>query len=425
MLKYLRGVAMAAVLLAPPAYAQSAAPEPSEIAGLSRERLARLGAALQAAVASGRIPGAVALVARDGEIVFFEAIGFRDKAAGKSADANAPMARDAIFRIYSMTKPIASVAAMMLVEDGRMLLSDPVSKHLPELKGMKVAVEKPGPDGKPVLELVPALREMTIQDLLRHTAGLPYGSRGPSLARQAYLAAGLLDRNKSTADMLAKLATLPLVHQPGTTWEYGISTDVLGALIERVGGQPLDEFLAARILKPLGMSDTAFHVPEKNHGRIAEPLAADPDGGQPIRLLPVKEPPRFFGAGGGMVSTAEDYRRFTQMLLNGGEYGGVRLLSPKTVEYMTSDHAEGIARTANYFPGPAYGFGLGFAVRTLAGVHDQAGSIGDYHWSGYASTYFWIDPKERLIGIFMTQAPNSIYHFASLMRTIVYGAVVR
>jgi CubicO group peptidase (beta-lactamase class C family) len=424
MLKYLRNAALALALASgAPALAQSpapAAPESArEIAGLSLDRLARLPAVLQAAIERGRIPGAVVLVARDGKVALFEAVGFRDKAA------NAPMAKDAIFRIYSMTKPITSVGVMMLVEEGRVLLADPISKHLPELKGMRVGIEKPGADGKHALELVPALREMTVQDLLRHTSGLAYPTRRYPLIREAYIAVRPLDRDQTMAGMLAKIATLPLAHQPGTTWEYSISTDVLGALIERVSGRTLEEFVAARITKPLGMNDTGFVVPEPKHGRIAEPLPLDPDSKQRIQLIDVTKPVRFYSAGGAMVSTAADYLRFCQMLLNGGTLDGVRLLGRKTVEYMTSDHLPAIARTPDYFPGYGYGFGLGFAVRTEAGVDDTPGSVGDYYWSGYASTFFWVDPKERLIGVFMTQAPNAVDHYASLMRNIVYGAVLR
>lgn len=422
MLKYLR-IAALSVALAPaaPVFAQSQGTAPADIAGLSRARLQHLGTAVQAAVDRGHIPGAVVLVARDGQVAYFEAFGFRHKAAGTDG---APMTTDAIFRIYSMTKPIASVAAMMLVEDGRILLSDPVSKHLPELKGMKVGVQKPGPDGKPVLELVAARREMTVQDLLRHTSGLPYGSHGPSLVGRAYLAANVLDLDLSNAEMIARLASLPLMHQPGAVWEYGISTDVLGALIERVSGEPLGDFLARRLLKPLGMNDTGFHVQPEKHGRIAEPFANDPGSGWRIQLLPVTAPPRFHGAGGGMVSTAADYLRFATMLLNGGALDGARILSRKTVEYMTSDHLEPIPR-ADDDSGPAYGFGLGFAVRARAGAHDQPGSIGDFYWAGYASTFFWVDPQERLIALFMVQAPGVDYDFAALMRTVVYGAILR
>jgi CubicO group peptidase (beta-lactamase class C family) len=372
---------------------------------------------LRSDVNEGRIPGAVLLIARDGQVALFEAIGFRTRAAA-SAGANAPMQKDAIFRLYSMTKPIVSVAAMMLVEEGRLLLSDPVSKHMPELKGLKVGVEKPGADGKPELELVPAQREMTVQDLLRHTSGLTYGVFGRSLVKQTYLEARTLDADQTSGEFVAKLAKLPLAFQPGTTWEYSQSTDLLGMLIERVSGKPLDMFIEERILRPLGMKDAGFFVPEAQQGRLAE---AQPEGGKPQRLLDVSKRPTFLAGGHGMVSTASDYLRFATMLLNGGELDGVRLLSKKTVEFMTSNHLDGLSRG----PGPGYGFGLGFGVRVTAGTAAVPGSVGDYYWGGLGGTYFWVDPKERLIAILMLQAPNQRDYYRALIRDMVYAALVK
>jgi CubicO group peptidase (beta-lactamase class C family) len=397
----------------PCALAQTSA---REIAGLSQERLAKLVTVFRSDVDEGRIPGVVVLVARNGEVALFEAIGFRDRAAA------AKMEKDAIFRLYSMTKPIVSVAAMMLVEEGRMLLMDPVSKHMPELKGLKVGVEKPGPEGKPVLELVPSAREMTVQDLLRHTSGITYGIFGRSLVKAAYNELNPLDGKQTSGEMVAKFAKLPLAFQPGTTWDYGQSTDLLGVLVERVSGKPLDMFLDERILKPLGMKDAGFFVPAPNQGRIAE---AQPEGGKPQNLLAVKERPSFLAGGHGMVSTAADYLRFTTMLLNGGELDGVRLLSRKTVEYMTSDHLGTLSRGPAYSPGPGYGFGLGFAVRTNAGMAAMPGTVGDYYWGGLGGTYFWVDPKEKLIAILMLQAPSQRDYYRALFRDLVYAAMVK
>jgi CubicO group peptidase (beta-lactamase class C family) len=422
MLKYLRialapaALAAAALAFALPAAAQTAVTRQPDIAGLSQERLARLAAVFRADVAEGRIPGAVVLVARNGEIALFEAIGFRDRAA------NAPMPKDAIFRIYSMTKPMVSVAVMMLAEEGRLLLSDPVAKHMPELKGLKVGVEKPGPDGKPVLETVPAQREMTIQDLLRHTSGITYGIFGRSLVKQTYIEANTLDANQTSGELVAKFTKLPLAFQPGTAWDYGQSTDLLGVLVERISGQPLDMFLEQRILTPLGMKDAAFFVPEARRGRLAE---AQPEGGKPVRLLDVSKRPTFLAGGHGMVSTAADYLRFATMLLNGGTLDGVRLLSRKTVEYMTSDHVGALARGPAYAPGPGYGFGLGFGVRAQAGGSPLAGSVGDYYWGGLGGTYFWVDPKEKLIAILMLQAPSQRDYYRALFRNLVYAALVK
>jgi CubicO group peptidase (beta-lactamase class C family) len=400
---------------APRAFAETAAPKSAEIAGLSPERLQKLVSVFRSDVDEGRIPGVVVLVARDGQIALNEAIGFRDRAA------HAPMHKDAIFRLYSMTKPIVTVAAMMLVEEGKILLSDPVSKHMPELKGLKVGVEKAGPEGKPTLELVPA-REMTVHDLLRHTSGITYGVFGKSLVKQTYLDANTLDAKQTSGELVAKFAKLPLAFQPGTTWDYGQSTDLLGVLVERVSGKPLDMFVEERILKPLGMKDAGFFVPEAQKARLAE---AQPMGGKPQTLLDVSQRPAFLAGGHGMVATAMDYYRFSAMMLNGGELDGVRLLSKKTVEYMTSDHLGQLGRGPAYLPGPGYGFGLGFAVRTAPGLAAVPGSVGDYYWGGLGGTYFWIDPKEKLIAIMMLQAPAQREYYRMLFRDLVYAAVVK
>ena len=384
---------------------------PSATSGFSAERLRQFDATVRAEVDAGRIPGFVMLVARDGQVVLSSAYGKQDPAAGN------PMAPDSIFRIYSMTKPIVSVAAMILVEEGRMQLADPVAKYIPELKDLKVGVEKGGS-----LELVSAQRPITIQDLMRHTSGFTYGVFGKSLVKDLYTKNGVDSSEHSNADLVKKLATVPLMFQPGSTWEYSRSTDVLGHVIERITGQDLDRFLDERILKPLGMRDTAFHVDSAKHGRIAEPFAKDPASGAPNNLIKVRDKPRYLSGGGGMVSTAADYLRFAQMMLNGGELDGVRIVSKKTIDYMTSDHLGGIRGPA-YLPGPGYGFGLGVKVRTSAGEADSPGSVGDYDWGGLGGTYFWVDPKERLIGIWMMQAPGPRTYYRRLMRAMVYGAL--
>jgi CubicO group peptidase (beta-lactamase class C family) len=290
------------------------------------------------------------------------------------------------------------------------------------LKGLQVGVEKPGPEGKPVLERVPAAREMTVQDLLRHTSGITYGIFGRSLVKTAYNALNPLDGNQTSGEFVAKLAKLPLAFQPGTTWDYGQSTDLLGVLIERVAGKPLDMFVEERILKPLGMKDAGFFVPEAQQARLAE---AQPEGGKPQRLLDVAKRPTFLAGGHGMVSTAGDYLRLTSMLLNGGELDGVRLLSKKSVEYMTNDHLGALSRGPAFSPGPGYGFGLGFGVRVMAGAAPVPGSVGDFYWGGLGGTYFWVDPKERLIAILMLQAPNQREYYRMLFRDMVYAALVK
>jgi CubicO group peptidase (beta-lactamase class C family) len=323
------------------------------------------------------------------------------------------MREDSIFRIYSMTKPIVSVAAMMLVDEGRLQLSDPVAKHVPELRGLRVGIEK---DGK--LEVVSAQRQPTVQDLLRHTSGFTYGVFGKSMVKDLYSKAGVDANDHTNSEMVKKLATVPLHYQPGTTWEYGRSTDVLGHVVERVSGQPLDQFLQTRILGPLGMKDTAFFAEPAKQPRLAESFAKDPDSGAAINLLNVRDRPRYLAGGQGLVSTAADYLRFAQMLLNGGELGGVRILSRKTVDFMTSDHLGAIRG-----PGPGYGFGLGFAVRHADGLSSTNGSGGDYNWAGLGGTYFWVDPKERLIAVWMMQAPNQRNYYRELFRNMVYAAL--
>ena len=379
--------------------------------GLSSVRLARLGAVIAGEIERGRMPGAVALVARRGRIGYFESFGQRDAVAG------APMAKDAIFRIYSMTKPITSVAAMMLWEDGRFLLSDPIAKYLPDLAGLDVAVERDG-----VLERVPAVRAVTVQDLLRHTSGLTYEFRGSGPVHRMYRSAKVDRRAQSNAEQVATLGRMPLLHQPGTRWEYGRSTDVLGRLVEVLSGKTLGEFFEQHILAPLGMSDTAFHVPERHHSRIAEAFGRDPDSGVTVQLLEVRDPPGFESGGGGLVSTAADYARFLQMLLNGGTLEGHRLLSRKTIEFMTADHLGPITGAPDLLI-PGHGFGLGFAVRLQAGIAHVPGSIGQYFWGGLAGTTFWVDPAEQLFALLLIQAPGLRDYYRTLFRDLVYSAV--
>jgi len=388
-----------------------------ESVGLSAKRLERLTAMLKADVEKGRIPGAVMLIERRGKVAYYETFGMRDKAKA------APMTKDAIFRIYSMTKPITSVAAMMLAEEGRFRLNDPVSRHLPALQGVKVGVEKPGPEGgTPTLEMVPATRQMTVQDLLRHTSGLTYGVFGRSAVKTLYNQAGVGQRDDTSADLVEKLGKLPLAYQPGTTWEYSHSTDVLGRLVEVASGMPLDRFFDERIFTPLGMKDSGFYVPAEKLERLAQP-GPHPETGTVERVIDVTKPPKYHSGGGGGVSTTNDYLRLCRMMLNGGELDGVRLLGRKTVELMTSDHL-GPINGPTFIPGAGYGFGLGFAVRTEAGGPASPGSVGEYYWGGLAGTYFWIDPKEKLIAIFMIQAPSQQPYYPSILKMMVNQALV-
>jgi CubicO group peptidase (beta-lactamase class C family) len=408
-----------------PAGAEALPSAKPEQVGFSPERLGRIGQVLKADVAKGQIPGAVALVARKGRVAYFEAVGFRHQATG------AAMGTDAIFRIYSMTKPITSAAAMALVEEGKVALTDPVSKFLPPLTKLEVAVQRFDPvTGKAGYSTVPAEREITIQDLHRHTSGFTYGETSPNArVKEAYAKAGVDWKDLTGAEQVERLAKVPLAHQPGTVWHYGLSTDVLGRVVEAVSGMTLGQFLQERIFTPLKMTDSGFSVPREMVGRIAEPFAKDPTTGDPIRLIDVTVPPKNDSGGGGGVATTADYARFCQMLLNGGSLDGARILSRTTVKLMTSDHLGPIADagpspTMGLLGTPGYGFGLGFAVRGQDGVAGVHGSAGDYTWGGFAGTYFWVDPKEELFGILMTQQPGPIrVQYRKIFRQLVYQAI--
>ncbi|WP_341912753.1 serine hydrolase domain-containing protein [Polaromonas sp. YR568] len=384
---------------------------PAEV-GLCPERLQRLLAVLQADIDRERLPGAVALVARRGKVALFESLGQQDPAAGS------PMTRDSIFRIYSMTKPVVSVAVMMLVEQGRLLLSDPVARHLPEFANQKVAVER---GGQVTLEDVH--RAATVQDLLRHTAGLTYEFLGSADVQRQYGKLQMGSRERSNAEFSSVLAGLPLMYQPGSVWEYSRATDVLGRLVEVLSGLTLGEYLRRHIFLPLGMHDTGFAVEPSEHARIAEPFAHDPDGGVPMRVLEPRRVAAMESGGGGLLSTAMDYARFLQFMRNRGELDGVRLLGSRTVDFMTADHLGAIPVTGDVLP-PGYGFGLGFAVRTATGIASVPGSKGLYYWGGIAGTTFFVDPAEDLYALLMIQAPNQRDHYRPLFRSLVYAALL-
>ncbi len=415
-------VAVWCLLLSTAAQAQSLPSAKPEEVGLSSERLGKLTARLKADVEKGVIPGAIVLVARHGKIAMFEPIGMLNP------ETKAPMTRDAIFRIYSMSKPITSVSTMILFEEGKLALNDPVSKYIPKLGGLKVGVEKPDPSGgKPTLELVPSQRDMTIQDLLRHTSGLTYGFFGNTLVKKMYVESKVWNDYPSNAELIDRLAKLPLANQPGTTWDYSHSTDVLGRLVEVITDKPLYEFEKARILDPLGMKDTSFYVTDKSkQDRIVEPFADDRNIGIDADFNDPRVLQKWESGGGGMVSTAIDYARFAQMLLNGGTLNGKRILGPKTVAYMTSDHmSAAIAPGPLYVPGPGFGFGLGFAVRKDPGVSPLAGSVGEFNWGGAGGTFFWIDPKEDLFVVFMMQSPKQRVPYRAVLKNMIYAAVTK
>lgn len=418
-----RALAASLVLSAPLAVLAQALPTASpEKVGLSTERLQRISTQLKADVAARRIPGAVVLVARHGKVAWFDAVGQLDTAR------NVPMPQDGIFRIYSMTKPLTTVAAMMLVEDGKLSLDQPIAQYLPEFAQMKVGVEKPGSDGKPVLDLVPARRPITVHDLMRHTSGLTYGFFGPGLVKAAYTQANLFAGNVDNAEFSRRLAQLPLAYQPGTTWDYSHSTDILGRVVEVASGQSLYAFMKARLLDPLGMKDTSFYVPEPaRQPRIAEPLPDDRNFGVGTDFNDPRIVQKAESGGGGLVSTASDYARFLQMLLSGGTLDGRRYLSPRTIAFMTADHSSagaGITPGPLYLPGAGYGFGLGFAVRRANGEAPYPAAAGEYNWGGAGGTYMWVDPKNDLFVVFMLQSPKQRLHYRSLLRDMVYAAVL-
>jgi CubicO group peptidase (beta-lactamase class C family) len=402
---------------APPALPRAGRPE--EV-GFSADRLQRLGAWMRAEVDAGRIPGAVVAIGRGGKLACHEAFGFRDR------ETRAPMPVDAVFRIASMTKPVASLALMMLAEEGRVMLWHPVGRYLPEFGDAVVGMER-----------APAEREIAVLDLLRHTSGLTYGALpvpgvAPHPVKRAYTDSKVGEPDQTIEEFTARLARQPLLHQPGTHWEYGHSTDVVGRIVEVVSGLDLDRFVRERIAAPLGLEDTGFWAPPEAKERVA--LAqVDPATGRKQPIPDALARPRWFSGGGGMVSTALDYARFCQMLLGGGRFGGVRLAARRTVALMTADHLPAgtrygpdlFALFGGLAPAPAtgYGFGLGFAVRTAEGRSPVPGNLGDYFWTGAYGSYFWVDPKEELFAVLMLQGPSDRFRYRYALRQLVYGAL--
>jgi CubicO group peptidase (beta-lactamase class C family) len=408
------------------AYAVAPVGEP-EALGFSASRLARIAAWQQSQVDAGAFSGAVAAIARNGKLAYLRAVGFRDRAK------TIPLQPDAIFWIASMTKPVTSVAAMMLVEQGKLDLAAPVHQYLPELKDMMVGVETKDPvTGKTDLVREPQKRSMTVEDLLRHTAGLVYGVGGTmveQLYKSLYYGAnGVYHRDKTLGDFVSALAKLPLAHQPGEVWDYGLSVDVLSRVIEVASGQPFEQFLQTRLFGPLNMVDTGFYVPEAKLSRLVDPPAGGRGGSPDSVLADVTTPTRLFSGGGGLVSTAADYLRFCQMLLNRGELDGIRILSPATVQRMTTNALPPDIRFAGYISaivGPQGGstWGLGFAVRSDAAWSMVPGSVGSFNWMGTSGTYFWVDPAEQMVAVQMIDAaPNTGGPLQHMFRNLTYGA---
>lgn len=427
-------VLLASFFISGLAIAQNIPVAKPEDVGMSSIRLKNIKATLQAEVDKGNIPGAVVMINRKGKLVYSEAIGYQDRVANK------PMSKDSIFRIYSMTKPLASVAAMMLVEDGKMQLADPISKFMPEFVNMQVSVVTKDSSGNMDYTLVPAAKPITVQDLLRHTSGIGYPeiTTNPNI-KKAYTEAGLYvqggtdydQRRVTPQEMISGIAKAPLNTQPGTNWEYGMSVDLLGRVVEIVSGKRLGDFLQGRLFEPLQMKDTAFSVSADKKSRIAEALPVDPFTKNPNKLLDVTITPNNDSGGAGGVGTAGDYMNFVSMMLNGGELNGQRILSPMTVNLMTSDML-GNRTAVPFSPGQllmgvdGYTFGLGFMVRQGQGLASVDGSPGEYMWAGAAGTFFWIDPKEQLAVVVMSQVPGPIrpYH-RRLIKQVVSAAVIK
>jgi CubicO group peptidase (beta-lactamase class C family) len=407
---------------------QSLAKSTPEKQGISTERLGRLERRLQAGVDAGEIPGAVVMIARNGQLVYERAIGFASRAD------KVPMTTGTLFRLASMSKPVTSLAVMQLADEGKLTLNEPIATYLPELKDLKVGVEVTDGSGKPQMTLVAAERQPTVQDLLRHTSGFVYAQFGNGPVHRAYGAARIGSNDATNAELVSRLAKLPLAHQPGTTFEYSVSTDVLGRLVEVVSGETLDQYVERHIARPLGLKSFSFRVgPEYT-------LALGPDdptgeAGKKVAAGRAKAP-AFLSGGGGMYSTGPDYLRFAQMLLNGGELDGVSVLSRKSVALMSSNHLppctvfppnmRSLLSIIAPTPEMGQGFGLGFAVRVAPGRNPLPGSVGDFYWAGITGVYFWVDPQERMVAVLMTAQGRADIRirYRQLTRQLVYQALV-
>jgi CubicO group peptidase (beta-lactamase class C family) len=411
---------VSATLISYPVFADGLPISAPENVGLSSQRLVGLREFLKSEIKQERIPGATVAIARKGQLAYFETFGFLNAATKE------PMPRDAIFSIASMTKPMVSVAVMMLHDEGKLLLSDPIGKYLPALGKMQVGVVKTDSSGKSIVETVPAQRQPTIQDFLRHTSGFTYGGRGTTEVHKMWPAASSsMSLTYTGSEFLTEVGKLPLLYQPGTVWDYSLSTDVLGLLVEKISGKSLGAFLNERIWKPLGMVDTDFSVTEVKQARYARAYPNDPLTNSPQFIVHASGKPLKFECGGACaVSTTMDYLLFAQMLANGGAINGQRLLSRKTVDLMTTDQLAPDVRARSTHPllSPGFGFGLGFTVRTHTGLASIGGSVGEYAWGGAFGTYFWVDPKEQLAAVYMSAAPGEIF---MRNRTVVKNLIVQ
>jgi CubicO group peptidase (beta-lactamase class C family) len=404
------------------ATAASFLPSGTDHSGFSSQGLDRVTAMLDAEVAHGNIPGAIMLIQHHGKPVYFRGFGVLDP------DTGSPMAKDAIFRLYSMTKPVTSVAAMMLVEDGKLALEDAVSRFIPSFAAVKVGVEMVGLDGKQRLDLVPIRRPISVLDLMRQSSGIISAFIDLGLITERYLNAGLFDGDFDNREFVERLSKLPLAYQPGTVWDYGHSTDVLGRIIEIVSGQSLFAFEKQRIFDPLQMSDTAYCVVDSGKkARIAQPLPRDRVIGNEI----ISDPSivrKWESGGDGLVSTTQDYARFLQMIVNEGALDGKRLLTRQSVQRMRQNEvapATEVKPWAYYFPGAGFGYGLGFAVRVAPGEDGVPGYLGELAWGGAAGTYFWAYPEQDMVMLLMVQSPTQRGRIQPMLKTLVYDAILK
>jgi CubicO group peptidase (beta-lactamase class C family) len=413
-------IVLAGAGLSSPAVAQTAALLSPTAAGFSPAKLGRIDAYFANEIASRKIPGAIVLIQRHGKPIYFKNFGVRDVASGLE------MTPDTIFRIFSMSKPIAAVTAMMLIDQGKLKLDDPLSKYIPAFADVKVGVETKGADGALRLDLVPLQRPITIEDMMRQSSGITYGFYGDSLVRKEYAKANLFGGKLDNAILADRIARLPLAEQPGTLWDYGHSMDVLGRVIEIVSGKSLYQTEKAMLFDPLGMTDTSFYVADPaKYPLIAKPLPNDAtfvaSMERDVRQATTWEP-----GGSGLLSTANDYARFAQMLLNGGELDGRRYLSSEAFANMTSNHIEPatpVKRGAFYFPGDGFGYGLGFGVRIDRGDFNPPGSLGEIKWDGAGGTYFFVDPKLDMFVLFLVQSPSQRGRIQPELKKMVYDAI--
>ncbi len=386
--------------------------------GFSQEGLKRIDAFFADEIANNRMPGAVLAVAKNGKLSIYKSYGYLDKASNK------PMTKDAIFNLASMTKVMASVGALTFYEEGKMPLNAPISNWLPQFKDMKVGQV----DAEGKLNLIPAKNQITVQDLMRHTNGLTYGGRGATPVHKMYPAGSAVAAFQfSDQEFIDKLASAPLLYEPGTAWDYGFGIDVLGIIQEKIAGRPLGAVMQERIWSKVGMPDTTFDLAEKDRPRLAQPLPIDPISGKPQKVDILTKKVKFDCGGSCAYSTAGDYIRFGQMLLNGGSLDGKRVLGPQTVAFMTSNHLNKDIRNNVALTEPGrvgYGFGLGVAVRMERGLSAINGNVGDYSWNGAYGTVFWADPKEQMVVVMMGVAPGDIRKIhREQLNSVIYGAL--